>query len=50
MLHKKGDKHDPMNYRGLSITSNLGKLFNKIIHRRLYDFMEENSLISINQI
>ena len=31
-LHKKGPKWDPNNYRGLSVSSNLGKLFNKIIH------------------
>ena len=50
LLHKKGDKHDPANYRGLSITSNLGKLFNKIIHNRLYNFVFANNLLSINQI
>ena len=50
LLHKKGDKLDPANYRGLSITSNLGKLFNKIIHNRLYNFIYQNNLISTNQI
>ena len=30
-LHKKGSKADPNNYRGISVTSNLGKVFNKII-------------------
>jgi hypothetical protein len=32
LIHKKGNKYDNSNYRGISITSNLGKLFNKIIH------------------
>ena len=50
LLHKKGDKLDPANYRGISITSNLGKLFNRIIHDRLYNFIYENNLISENQI
>ena len=35
LLHKKGNKYDPNNYRGISISSNLGKLFNKIIYNRL---------------
>lgn len=50
LIHKKGDKSDPNNYRGISITSNLGKLFNKIVHNRLYNFIEMNNLISKNQI
>ena len=50
LIHKKGDKHDPNNYRGISITSNLGKLFNKIIHERLFEFIDSNKLISKNQI
>lgn len=43
LIHKKGDKLNPNNYRRISITSNLGNLFNKIIHERLL-----NSLILIN--
>jgi hypothetical protein len=50
LMHKTGNKLDPCNYRGISITSNLGKLFNRIIHSRLLDFIEEASLISENQI
>ena len=30
LLHKKGKQSDPANYRGISLTSNLGKLFNKV--------------------
>ncbi|CAG2234819.1 unnamed protein product [Mytilus edulis] len=46
-LHKKGSKADPGNYRGISISSNLGKVFNKIIHARLLKFTQCNNLISI---
>ena len=37
-------------YRGISITSNLGKLFNRVIHSRLLKFINNMSLISENQI
>ena len=50
LIYKKGDKLDPSNYRGISITSNLGKLFNKIVHERLYKFIDSNNLISKNKI
>ena len=50
LIHKKGCKQDPSNYRGISVTSNLGKLFNKIIHNRLINYIKENNLISENQI
>ena len=29
------------NYRGFSVTSNLGKVFNKIIHERLMSFVKK---------
>jgi hypothetical protein len=34
----------------LSISSNLGKLFNKFIYKRLLTFMKNKNLISKNQI
>ena len=34
-LHKSGEKSDPNNYRILAVSSCLGKLFNKILQRRL---------------
>ena len=50
LIHKKGDKTNPANYRGISLTSNLGKLFNKIILARVIKFINNNNLISENQI
>lgn len=50
LLHKSGNKLDPFNYRGISVTSNLRELFNRIIHSRLLDFIKESSLIIKNQI
>jgi hypothetical protein len=50
LIHIKGNKYDPSNNRGISITSNLGKRFNKIIHARLLKFIGSNNLICENQI
>lgn len=50
LLHKSGNKLDPSNYRGISVASNLGKLFNRVIHSRFLGFIKETSLISENQI
>ena len=39
----KGDNLD-YNYRPISLISNIGKLIEKIVHKRLYSFLEKNSL------
>ena len=50
LIHKKGSKNDPANYRGISLTSCLGKLFNKVINARLLKYIDSRNLISENQI
>ena len=49
-IHKKGDMLDPNNYRGLSISNCLGKLFTKILTARLIMFLEEYKVIDASQI
>ena len=39
-LHKKDDKLDPNNYRGIVISSCLGKLFLKILTKRINKYMD----------
>ncbi len=46
-LHKKGDKANPNNYRGISISSQLCKLFNSILNSRIQTLLEEK--LSENQ-
>ena len=50
VLHKKGDKTNPKNYRGIAVSSNLCKLFCSVLHNRLVKFVDDNSIIPSNQI
>ena len=49
-LFKTGDSSQPKTFRGITITSNVGKLFNSILNSRLDKFLEENKLIDKSQI
>ena len=40
-IFKKNDKNKCENYRPISLLSNLSKNFERIIHTRLYDFLDE---------
>jgi len=37
-IHKSGDPTDPDNYRGISVCSCMGKLFNRLLQKRLDNF------------
>jgi hypothetical protein len=45
-IHKNGSYKDPNNYRGIAITSCLGKLFCILINKRLYNWAEKNQKLS----
>ena len=49
-IHKSGNKTDPGNYRGICISSCLGKFFTSILNARLNVFLEENSILNKYQI
>ncbi len=49
-IHKKGSHFDPRNYRGITITSSLSKLFNLILNTRLQNYLTKNKLIAPEQI
>ena len=49
-LHKKGDRYNPGNYRGIAVGSNLSKLFCSVLHNRLVNFLDTRQSIPPNQI
>ena len=49
-IFKTGDSSNPENYLGITITSNIGKVFNMVLNNRLDQFLEENQIIEKVQI
>ena len=49
-IHKKGSIKEPSNYRGICLSSSLGKLFCIIIHNRIKQFIKNNNLSNSYQI
>ena len=48
-IYKAGDKTNPANYRGITLSSCLGKVFAKILNTILTRFLEENKVIHNSQ-
>ncbi|XP_073434091.1 uncharacterized protein [Dendrobates tinctorius] len=48
-IHKNGDRYDPANYTGICVSSNLGKLFNSILNKRILSFLTEHNVLSKSQ-
>ncbi len=50
-IFKQGEKYNyPNNYRGITVSSNLGKLFCSIINDRLVQFIQEHKILNNCQI
>ena len=45
LLYKSGGRHDPSNFRPIALTSVVGKLFHKIISRRIETYLRHNDVL-----
>ena len=48
-LHKKGPKTSANNFRPISLTSHIIKIFERVLRKKLVHFLEENKIINQNQ-
>jgi hypothetical protein len=49
-IHKVNDPTDPNNYRGITITGAIGKVFNRVLSLRLDKFLQDHNIIHESQI
>ena len=49
IFKNKGDINDITNYRPISLLSVFSKLFEKLIHKKLYAYFDDNNIINENQ-
>ena len=45
-IFKKGNKNDLNNYRGITLTSCVSKIFNRIVANSISNFVENNNILS----
>ena len=48
-IYRAGSKNEMTNYRPISLISNIAKVFEKIIHNRIINFISKHNIISKNQ-
>ena len=48
-VHKGGNKSEPANYRPVSLTSHLIRIYEKVLRNKIVKFMEENNRLNKNQ-
>ena len=49
-IHKQGtEKHNPLNYRPISLLNTLGKVFGKILNKKLMQFLKDRNILRDSQ-
>ena len=48
-IHKKGSKADPAEYRPISLTSHLSKIFGRVMRNNIVSHLENNGILCNNQ-
>lgn len=48
-IYKSGGKHKVSNYRPISLLSSLAKILEKVVNKRLLDYLEKHNVLSPNQ-
>ena len=48
-VHKKGSRAKPENYRPISLTSHLIKIFERVLRKKIVSYLEDNNIICRNQ-
>ena len=48
-VYKKGNKHDPLNYRPISLTSTFSRIFEHIISQKIFNHLFEFNLLTPKQ-
>ena len=48
-LHKKGSMDDLNNYRPVSLLSCVGKIFEKVVHKHVFNYIRDKNLLSEHQ-
>lgn len=49
VLHKKGDKNDPGNYRGIALANTVAKVFTSVLARKISKWCEEENILPESQ-
>ena len=45
-VYKKGDKHNPNNYRLISVISVMGKLLERVVYVRPMTYLNDNNILT----
>ena len=48
-IYKKGDRHNPENYRPISVTPTLAKIFERLLLEQMLEHFDLNKIINQNQ-